>query len=195
VKVLGHDTYIESRGGDDYLICRQCGAHDHDEDNRLAEPCPEQAEDGKRFVSLPESGLDAAVRDLVAFHTACDVPVHRVPHWPPEERVDLRMKLMAEEWKELNDAWMGDDMVEVSDAIADLIYVLLGTALELGIPIADVWREVHSTNMAKVDPATGKVRRRADGKVLKPEGWRAPDIARILRQHWWQNPGPRTEAA
>ena len=58
-----------------------------------------------------------------------------------------------------------------------MIYIAVGTALELGIPLEPVWDEVHRSNMAKVDPETGKVRKREDGKVLKPEGWVRPDIA------------------
>jgi predicted HAD superfamily Cof-like phosphohydrolase len=72
------------------------------------------------------------------------------------------------------------DLVGIADGIADSVYVLVGTALEYGIPLDRVWGAVHSANMAKVDPVTGKVRKRFDGKVLKPDGWKRPDIAAIL---------------
>jgi predicted HAD superfamily Cof-like phosphohydrolase len=73
-----------------------------------------------------------------------------------------------------------NNIVEIADAIADSIYVLIGTALEYGIPLDAVWGEVQISNMAKVDLDTGKVRRREDGKVLKSEGWTKPDIRKAL---------------
>lgn len=72
-------------------------------------------------------------------------------------------------------------MEKIADGLADVIYVAVGAALEFGIPLDRVWAEVHRSNMAKVDPATGKVIKRADGKVLKPEGWTPPDVAGVLK--------------
>lgn len=63
------------------------------------------------------------------------------------------------------------DLEKLSDGLADLIYVTVGTALEFGIPLDRVWAEVQRANMQK---ASGP--RRADGKVLKPPGWVPPDI-------------------
>jgi len=68
----------------------------------------------------------------------------------------------------------------LSDGLADLIYVCVGCALEYGIPLDRVGDEVQRSNMAKVDPLTGAVRRRLDGKILKPEGWTPPDIAGVM---------------
>jgi predicted HAD superfamily Cof-like phosphohydrolase len=70
---------------------------------------------------------------------------------------------------------------DIADAIADSIYVLVGTALEYGIPLDRVWNAVQAANMAEVDPVTGLVRKRTDGKILKPDGWLPPDIAGILQ--------------
>lgn len=72
------------------------------------------------------------------------------------------------------------DMEEIADGLADLIYVAVGAALEFGIPLDRVWAEVQRSNMAKVDAETGRVRKRADGKVLKPDGWTPPDIKSAL---------------
>jgi predicted HAD superfamily Cof-like phosphohydrolase len=103
----------------------------------------------------------------------------------------LRWKLIYEEYHELYEALGGAAMMasenteanlpETADAIADLIYVLIGTAHEFGIPLADVWAEVQRTNMAKTGGAT-----RSDGKVMKPEGWQAPDIEGVLRRAGWE---------
>ena len=74
--------------------------------------------------------------------------------------------------------WSGmdtPDVVEAVDGLADLIYVALGTAVSFGVDLAPIFDEVHRTNMAKDGGAT-----RDDGKILKPDGWVAPDIAGLL---------------
>lgn len=124
--------------------------------------------------------MKQAIADVTAFHRACDVPVLAIPQFPSDARVELRKKLINEEYRELKGAIYRRDLVAVADAIADLNYVLIGTALEFGIPLDRVWDEVQRSNMAKVDQVTGKVIRRADGKILKPEGWQQPQICRIL---------------
>lgn len=81
------------------------------------------------------------------------------------------------------------DMVEVADGIIDSIYVLVGMGLELGLPLQALWEEVQRSNMAKaIEQPDGsfKVLKRADGKVIKPEGWTPPDIAGVLRAHGWK---------
>jgi predicted HAD superfamily Cof-like phosphohydrolase len=118
--------------------------------------------------------------DVRAFHLATDTPVRDVPGVPTFERRVLRHNLLQEEWGEFIEANERNDVVGVADALADMIYVAVGTALEYGIPLDKVWAEVQRTNMAKVDPATGKVSRREDGKILKPEGWTPPDVKGAL---------------
>lgn len=118
--------------------------------------------------------------DVRAFHLATDTPVQGAPGLPSVDRMMLRARLLREEYEELSDATAEGDIVEVADALADIIYICVGTALEYGIPLDRVWAEVQRTNMAKVDPTTGKVRRRPDGKILKPDGWTAPDVKGAL---------------
>ena len=85
--------------------------------------------------------------------------------------------LIKEEYEE----WIGAlDDTEGADAVVDLIVVLIGYALSKGWPIEALWNEVMRSNLAKIDPVTGLVRRREDGKVMKPPGWQAPDIANVL---------------
>jgi predicted HAD superfamily Cof-like phosphohydrolase len=102
-----------------------------------------------------------------------------LPHFL-ENRLMLQVKLINEEHSELIEAILERDMVKLADACADLIYVIIGLAVEFNIPLGTVWDAVHVSNMAKRDPKTGKVLKRADGKVLKPEGWQPPDIRAIL---------------
>lgn len=120
------------------------------------------------------------LNDVAAFHKACDVPVLETPTIPPIARQKLRLDLISEEYRETINALVNNNIEQIADGIADLIYVLVGTALEYGIPLDKVWDEVQRSNMMKVDINTGKVRKREDGKVLKPDGWKAPDIHKAL---------------
>jgi predicted HAD superfamily Cof-like phosphohydrolase len=124
--------------------------------------------------------LSPAIEQVKTFHIAADVPVHSVPAFPNEARCKLRRHLLMEEFDEFTRALEARNMTECADALADIIYVAIGTALELGIPLAECWDEVQASNMAKIDPVTGKVVRREDGKILKPKGWQAPDIEGII---------------
>ncbi len=127
--------------------------------------------------------------DVARFHEVTDTPVFVVPEFPSDERIELRVKLVDEEVGETLSAVAARDMIEVADGIIDSIYVLVGKGLELGLPLEALWNEVHRSNMAKATEqpdGTFKVVRRADGKVLKPEGWTPPDIAGVLRAHGWK---------
>lgn len=94
----------------------------------------------------------------------------------------LYRKLIDEEFTELMDALDNKDMVEVADACADLKWVIEGLEHTLNIPQQEVWDEVARSNLKKIDPLTGKVKKREDGKVMKPEGWTPPDIKSIIEQ-------------
>ena len=109
------------------------------------------------------------------FHNAFGVPVLPAPEWPSEERRSLRRRLLMEEVRELSEADAGHDMIEFADALADIVYIVMGTALEHGIPLDIVFDIVQKTNMAKLGP-DGKPIYRGDGKVLKPEGWVPPTV-------------------
>ncbi len=99
------------------------------------------------------------------------------------EQAALYFKLIGEEGRELLEAIVTDDEVEAFDATLDMIVVLVGYGLSRGWPMVAGWNEVIQSNLAKIDPATGKVRKREDGKVLKPEGWKAPDLRAVLEHH------------
>lgn len=91
--------------------------------------------------------------------------------------------LINEEFTELCEAELVEDEVEEFDAVLDLLVVLIGYGLSRGWPMLAGWDEVVRSNMAKIDPKTGKVTKRADGKILKPEGWTPPDLAEVLEQY------------
>lgn len=90
--------------------------------------------------------------------------------------------LVREEAQELITALAAGDEVEQLDALIDIMVVTAGALHSLGVDADGAWKEVMRSNFAKVDPRTGKVTRRGDGKVLKPEGWEPPRLKSFLRR-------------
>ena len=99
----------------------------------------------------------------------------------PLEKNLLRYKLMREENEEYLDAASRGDLVEVADALGDMLYILCGTILEHGMQdkIEAVFAEIQQSNMSKLGP-DGKPIYRADGKVLKGPDYFEPDIKAVL---------------
>ena len=93
----------------------------------------------------------------------------------------LYLDLISEETRELRDAIEASDPVEQLDALIDMLVVTIGAINSMGADGEGAWKEVMRTNFAKIDPTTGKVRKREDGKVLKPEGWTAPELAQFVK--------------
>jgi len=118
--------------------------------------------------------------DVRDFHIAFSQPVGDSPNLPDENERHLRKILLQEEVDEYLNAELEHDIVEIADALADIIYIACGTAVSYGIPLDKVFEEVHRSNMAKL--VDGKPLKREDGKVIKPVGWTAPDIAGVLKR-------------
>jgi len=85
--------------------------------------------------------------------------------------------LIQEEVDELWTANADADRVECLDALIDILVVTIGAIHSMGADAEGAWKEVMMTNFAKIDSETGKVRKREDGKVLKPVGWMPPELA------------------
>jgi predicted HAD superfamily Cof-like phosphohydrolase len=100
-----------------------------------------------------------------------------------EEQYALYRNLIAEEVGELHEAVAVNDRVEQLDALIDILVVTIGALHSMGADAEGAWKEVLQTNLAKIDPATGKVIKREDGKVLKPEGWTAPKLVGYLTKN------------
>lgn len=111
--------------------------------------------------------------DIDTFHKACDQE-------PSVENYAMYLDLITEEYKELADAIAANDRVEQLDALIDILVVTMGAIRTGGFDGEGAWNEVMKTNFAKIDPTTGKVIKRADGKVLKPEGWKAPELSPFI---------------
>lgn len=109
--------------------------------------------------------------DVVKFIEACDQSKNI-------DNVNLYDKLIHEEYQEFLDANFD---VEELDACMDMIWVILGYCYMKGFNVQGAWEEVARSNLCKINPETGKVNKRSDGKVLKPEGWTPPQLEQFTK--------------
>jgi predicted HAD superfamily Cof-like phosphohydrolase len=149
-----------------------------------------------------------ALNQVAEFHTTFKHPIVKHPAIPSKERSDLRIELLAEELKELQQAVNDNNLVEVADALCDLQYVLAGAILEFGLgeKFKELFDEVHRSNMSKAcksveeanltidhyknTASTGSyhkevdglflVYRTADNKTLKSVNYSPADLGGIL---------------
>jgi predicted HAD superfamily Cof-like phosphohydrolase len=117
-------------------------------------------------------------RDQAKFMNACGQTVGD----RNQDQFDLYVKLIKEEVGELQVAIDNNDLVEQLDALIDIMVVTVGAVQSLGADGEGAWKEVMSTNFAKIDSLTGRVRKREDGKVLKPVGWRPPELSKYINR-------------
>jgi len=111
--------------------------------------------------------------DIKKFAMACDQD-------PSEGNYKMYLNLIREEIGELEEAIQDNDRVEQLDALIDILVVTLGAVRAGGFNGKGAWKEVMDTNFAKINPETGKVIKREDGKVLKPEGWNSPKLQQFV---------------
>jgi len=126
--------------------------------------------------------IQDTIESVRAFHDAFGIENAKRPTTELSmEDIQLRFNLMKEENEEYLEAAENGDLVEVADALGDMLYILCGTILKHGLEgkIAEVFREIQRSNMSKLD-ANGKPIYREDGKVLKSDLYFKPDLASIL---------------
>jgi predicted HAD superfamily Cof-like phosphohydrolase len=128
-------------------------------------------------------------RDQAKFMKACEQTVGD----SNEDQFKLYLKLIKEEYNELLEAqglnqnldrigYLPVDKVETLDALIDIMVVTIGALQSLGVDAEGAWKEVMSTNFAKIDSLTGRVRKREDGKVMKPTGWQPPELTKYINK-------------
>jgi predicted HAD superfamily Cof-like phosphohydrolase len=117
-------------------------------------------------------------RDQEKFMKACDQSVDGLN----EKQFEMYKNLIEEEFNELITAESNKDPVEQLDALIDILVVTIGALHSMGADAEGAWKEVMRTNFAKIDHETGKVRKREDGKVLKPLGWEPPNLQPFLKR-------------
>ena len=117
-------------------------------------------------------------KDSDKFMTACEQSISGYN----DDQFKMYLTLITEEYTELQEAIAAGDPVETLDALTDILVVTIGAMNSMGADGEGAWREVMATNFAKIDRQLGKVRRREDGKILKPEGWQPPKLAEFLKR-------------
>ena len=152
-------------------------------------------------ASNTTGGAPSPMDLVMEFHRTYSVPIRSFDDPTLSyDRLDLRMSLIAEEFAELVGAVYGKraraiieaataeaagaddgqrDVIEAADALADLVYVIFGMAIESGMDLDSVLAEVQASNLSKLMP-DGSVKLREDGKVLKGPNFFPPNIARGL---------------
>ena len=114
-------------------------------------------------------------QDQARFMQACNQTVGSVNL----DQYALYLNLIREEVQELEDSRLP---VTDLDAMIDILVVTIGAIHSMGADPEGAWNEVMRSNLAKIDPDSGTVLKREDGKVLKPEGWTAPELSPFLNE-------------
>ena len=136
---------------------------------------------------------------VLAFHLAMNLPVAYKPQIPADDRVRLRLNLIAEEsfeifeacgidvkdlkeqlFSKIRESELNIDLPKLADGFGDTDYVVEGARLEFGIDGESIADEIQAANMRKTN---GPIRE--DGKRLKPPGWVGPDIEKVLKAQGW----------
>ncbi|MFE9810142.1 MazG nucleotide pyrophosphohydrolase domain-containing protein [Streptomyces sp. NPDC005227] len=144
---------------------------------------PDAAE-GTSAGAVPSSASSSPASLVREFHRAFGLDDPSIPTEVSAGLAAHRGELLAEEAAEVAEVSVEGPLDRLAHELADVVYVAYGTALVHGIDLDAVIAEIHRANMTKIGP-DGHVARRADGKVLKGEHYRAPDVAEVLRRQGW----------
>ena len=138
-------------------------------------------EDGS-FTLKKEENMNYQ-NDVEKFMAAADQYIGATPHLNEnnEDQAKLYIDLIDEEFRELCDGFLRRHIGDIADGGADLVWVVKGLFTTLGINFDQVWEEVRASNMSKVSEG-GKIKKRDDGKILKPDTYFKPDIERVLKE-------------
>ncbi len=134
--------------------------------------------------------------DVGAFHYKFGLPsageprtLAEAPHLLEQRDFEFRLAFLLEEIQELIRAHSKGDLVGSADALIDLVYVAMGAGHMMGLPWQPLWNEVQRANLAK-ERATGdhdpRSKRGYAKDIVKPPGWRSPELAAVLRSYGYQ---------
>ena len=124
--------------------------------------------------------MDGTNFELVGdFMESMDQEVRIKPSFPDEDVQKLRLDLIEEELDELQYGIDNKDLVEIADALTDLLYVVYGAGHSFGIDLDECFHEVHRSNMSKLGPDFKPIKRE-DGKVMKPSTYSPPNLKAVL---------------
>lgn len=113
------------------------------------------------------------------FHKKFNSHISSSPTLPKDDERSLRISLLSEEYQEYLLGEKNNDLVEIADALGDMLYIIYGTAVSYGLPIDAIFQEIHDSNMSKLDK-NGNPIYREDGKILKGDNYFKPDLKKII---------------
>ena len=119
--------------------------------------------------------------DVSVFLKAVGQETPAFPQSTVSDQAELYKKLIKEEVEEFWEAEAASDDVEQIDACFDMMWVIVGYMKSRGWDCEKIWDEGAKSNLSKIDSVTGLVKRREDGKILKPEGWKPPDFTKFVK--------------
>ena len=119
--------------------------------------------------------------DVGVFMNACGQKYPKTPDPEVSELAQLYKGLIREEFEEFWEAEAVSDDAEELDACFDMIWVIVGYMHARGWNCVAAWDEGAKSNLSKIDLVTGAVRRREDGKILKPDGWEPPNFEKFVK--------------
>lgn len=126
-----------------------------------------------------KDNMSKVFTDVSVFLSAVGQETPSTPQETSSTQAELYKNLIREEVEEFWDAEAASDNAEEIDACFDMIWVIVGYMKSRGWDCEGIWDEGAKSNLSKIDPVTGSVRRRTDGKILKPEGWQPPDFKKF----------------
>lgn len=126
---------------------------------------------------------DSEIQNLIDFNDRYKFIIGDYPQHLTRHKLNERVACMEEELDEFKAACYTQDLAGQADALIDLVYFAKGTAVMLGLPWAQLWREVHKANMRKI---RGIGPRGHVVDLIKPSGWRAPRIKQILKNYGYR---------
>jgi predicted HAD superfamily Cof-like phosphohydrolase len=140
----------------------------------------EELMDATLYIEKELTVQDRKLNMVFEFNKTYDVPTSKEPTEIDKENYELNYELMLEELNEYLDACKNKDLVEISDAVVDMMYILYGIILKHGLHevVFDMFEEVHRSNMSKLE--NGKVLRRSDGKIMKGSEYFKPNLKQYL---------------
>ncbi len=159
-----------------YWKCRACGKEIGDEPDFSS--CP-----GEGGNQMNEYNMVKQLYTKYGFTSGQDCEPHEVGM----DVANYRLRAIREELIELTRAYEKNDLVEIADALVDLVVFAMGTAVLHDLPWDELFSEVHRSNMQKIAGAGIKERSAGQRDLIKPVGWRKPDVEGILRKHGWKD--------
>lgn len=128
------------------------------------------------------TNMSKVFTDVAVFLKACGQNYPSAPDPKVSDLAELYKKLIKEEVEEFWEAEAASDDAEQLDACFDMIWVIVGYMKSRGWDCEAAWDEGALSNLSKIDSVSGKVIRREDGKILKPQGWKPPNFTKFVSQ-------------